>query len=239
MRRDRLARFRAELGRHDYGAALLSDPINIRYATGARNMAVWTMHAPGRYAFVPVDGPVVLFEFATSRHVVAELDTVDEIRSSTPAFYFMAGSRMAEMGDRWAREIVALTRSTPARTGDSPSIAASRGWPSTSSTPGIACSTPRSRPRMPAGSRPPRSCSASDCRWTCATSPSARMRDALRPGHHREPAVGRAARDEHRPRRRVGRVPACSPAVRAPTRGSRSAATASSRPATSSGSTPT
>ena len=109
MHRDRLARFRAELARLDYGAALLSDPINIRYATGARNMAVWTMHAPGRYAFVPVEGPVVLFEFATSRPVVAELGTVDEIRSSTPAFYFMAGSRMAEMGDRWAREIVALT----------------------------------------------------------------------------------------------------------------------------------
>ena len=43
---DRLARFRAELVRRDYGAAVLSDPINIRYVTGARNMAVWTMHAP-------------------------------------------------------------------------------------------------------------------------------------------------------------------------------------------------
>ena len=38
MRRDRLDRFRAELVRRDYGVALLSDPINIRYATGARNM---------------------------------------------------------------------------------------------------------------------------------------------------------------------------------------------------------
>ena len=36
MRRDRLARFRHELVRRDYGAALLSDPINIRYATGAQ-----------------------------------------------------------------------------------------------------------------------------------------------------------------------------------------------------------
>ena len=57
MRRDRLGRLRAELARRDYGAALISDPINIRYATGARNMAVWTLHAPGRYVFVPVDGP--------------------------------------------------------------------------------------------------------------------------------------------------------------------------------------
>jgi len=110
MAQDRLARFRAELVHHGYGAALLSDPINVRYATGARNMAVWTMHAPGRYAFVPVDGPVVLFEFATSRHVSAGLDTIDELRDSTSAFYFFTGSRSAEMHRRWAVELIALTR---------------------------------------------------------------------------------------------------------------------------------
>jgi Xaa-Pro aminopeptidase len=110
MRRDRLARFRAELASRGYGAALLSDPINIRYATGARNMAVWTLHAPGRYAFVPVDGPVVMFEFATSRHVTAELDTVDDVRDSIPPFYYFTGGRAAEIGDRWARDISVLTR---------------------------------------------------------------------------------------------------------------------------------
>ncbi len=109
LRADRLARFRAELARHDYGAALLSDPINIRYATGARNMAVWTLHAPGRYAFVPVEGPVVLFEFATSKHVSHGLDTIDELRDGISTFYFLAGPRAAEMGERWSREIIALT----------------------------------------------------------------------------------------------------------------------------------
>ena len=109
MRRDRLARLRTQLDRHGYGAALLSDPINIRYATGGRNMAVWTMHAPGRYAFVPVDGPVVMFDFATSKHVVEDVETIDELRVSTPPFYFLAGSRMPEMVERWAREVVALT----------------------------------------------------------------------------------------------------------------------------------
>ena len=96
LRADRLARVRAELVRHDYGAALLSDPINIRYATGSRNMPVWTLHAPGRYVFVPVDGPVVLFEYAASRHLSEGLETVDELRTSTPWFYFLAGPRTAE-----------------------------------------------------------------------------------------------------------------------------------------------
>ena len=38
---------------------------NIRYATGSRNMAVWTLHNAARYAFVPVEGPVVLFDGLT------------------------------------------------------------------------------------------------------------------------------------------------------------------------------
>ena len=45
---DRLARIRAELVAHEYGAALLSDPINIRYATNTHTFNVWTLHAPGR-----------------------------------------------------------------------------------------------------------------------------------------------------------------------------------------------
>ena len=107
---DRLGRVRAELVRHDYGAALLSDPMNIRYATGSRNMPVWTMHAPGRYVFVPVDGPVVLFEYGQCRHLSEGFDTVDELRTSVPWFYFMAGPRTAEKAKVWADEIIDLVR---------------------------------------------------------------------------------------------------------------------------------
>ena len=67
--RGRLARLRRSLAKADVAGALLSDPMNIRYATGTRNMSVWTMHGPGRYAFVSTDGPVVLFEFGSSKHV--------------------------------------------------------------------------------------------------------------------------------------------------------------------------
>jgi Xaa-Pro aminopeptidase len=108
LRHDRLARLRHQLARHDYAGALLSDPINIRYATGTRNMAVWTTHAPGRYALVLTEGPVVMFEFDTSRHVSAGLETIDELRTSTPWFYFLAGPRVEEKADIWAAEIVEL-----------------------------------------------------------------------------------------------------------------------------------
>lgn len=108
LRQDRLYRLRQQLARHDYAGALLADPINIRYATGTRNMAVWTTHAPGRYALVLTDGPVVMFEFGTSRHVSAGFDTIDELRTSTPWFYFLAGPRVEEKAQAWAAEIAGL-----------------------------------------------------------------------------------------------------------------------------------
>ena len=108
LRIDRLARLRAELKKRDYAGALLADPMNIRYATGTRNMAVWTMHAPGRYAFVATEGPVVLFEFGSSKHVSAGSPTVDETRDSTPWFYFLCGPRVEEKALVWAEEVASL-----------------------------------------------------------------------------------------------------------------------------------
>ncbi len=110
LRAWRLDRVRAELKRRDYMGCLLADPINIRYATGSRNMQVWTLHAPARWAFVPVEGPVVLYEFMSSKHVNDGIETIDEIRPSTPFIYFLAGSRSAEKAALWAQEIADMVR---------------------------------------------------------------------------------------------------------------------------------
>ena len=106
----RLERLRAELRKRDYAGAVLSDPMNLRYATGTRNMAVWTTHAPGRYAFVATDGPVILFEFTSSRHVTDGSPIVDEVRPCTPWIYFLAGPRTEEKAHLWADEIESLLR---------------------------------------------------------------------------------------------------------------------------------
>ncbi|HEY4609684.1 MAG TPA: Xaa-Pro peptidase family protein [Ilumatobacteraceae bacterium] len=110
LRLDRLAKIRAELIALDYGAALLSDPMNIRYATDTHTFNVWTLHAPGRYVFVPVDGPVVLFEFGTCMYLATDLDGVDEVRKSTPWFYFLSGPRTMEKAELWSRDIIELMR---------------------------------------------------------------------------------------------------------------------------------
>ncbi len=108
LRAYRLGRVRAQLRARDYAGALLYDPINVRYATGSRNMAVWTMHNAVRYCFVPTEGPVVVFDFHNCEHLSAGLETVDEVRPAIAWYYFGAGPRFAERAKAWAAEIADL-----------------------------------------------------------------------------------------------------------------------------------
>ncbi|MFQ5983215.1 MAG: M24 family metallopeptidase [Woeseiaceae bacterium] len=110
LRRYRLSRIREQLKRRDYAAAVLFDPINIRYATGTSNMQVWVLHNAVRYVFVPADGPVVLFDFHNCEHLSDGIEAVDEVRRACGWDYFGAGPRMQERAKRWAAEIADLVR---------------------------------------------------------------------------------------------------------------------------------
>ena len=57
IRAFRADRVRRELRRQGREAVLVVDPVNLRYATGTRNMQVWTMHNVVRYAlaFAPAE----------------------------------------------------------------------------------------------------------------------------------------------------------------------------------------
>ncbi|MDE0391128.1 MAG: Xaa-Pro peptidase family protein [Rhodospirillales bacterium] len=101
----RAERIRGELRRRDLGAVLVVDPINLRYATGTRNMQVWTMHNVVRYALVFAHGPTVLFDLATGRHLSAGLESVSEVRTSIPFDYMLVGVNAETMARRWARQI--------------------------------------------------------------------------------------------------------------------------------------
>ena len=102
LRLGRLARLRATLKARDLAGILLYDPVNLRYATDARNMAVWTLHNAARYAWVGTEGPVVVFDFHGCGHVCAGLETVDEIRPATSWFFFGAGPACEARASRWA-----------------------------------------------------------------------------------------------------------------------------------------
>jgi Xaa-Pro aminopeptidase len=108
MRRYRLARVREQLRRANCDAALLHDPLNIRYATDTTNMSLWTMHNAVRYAYIATDGPVIVFEFSDAEFLSAHSDVVDEIRPGTSLHPFYTGNRIDEVSQRWAGEIKTL-----------------------------------------------------------------------------------------------------------------------------------
>ena len=106
LRRYRLQRVQQQLEAQGIGAVVLFDPCNIRYATGSRNMAVWTLHNHVRYTFVPARGLPVLFEFMADQWSVpaSQLESVSEVRSKTSWTHFYVGSRKPEVVEAWADE---------------------------------------------------------------------------------------------------------------------------------------
>ncbi len=105
LRRYRLERVRQQLIEADIGACVLYDPINVRYATGTRNMQVFRLHAPERYVFVPAEGPVVLFDGYMAKHPIDASETVDERRPSITWSYETKGPRVLDTVKLWAAAI--------------------------------------------------------------------------------------------------------------------------------------
>ncbi len=112
LRAHRLGRLRAEMAARSIGACVLTDPVNIRYATGARNMQIFTARNPARYLFVAVDGPVILYEFTGALHLADGLETITEVRHATTASFVAAGEGIAEVEKAWAAQIASLVRET-------------------------------------------------------------------------------------------------------------------------------
>ena len=110
IRAFRADRVRQELRRRDHEAVLVVDPVNLRYATGSRNMQVWTMHNVVRYALVFAHGPTVLFDLATGRHLSAGLETVSDVRPSIPFDYMLVAGNAEAMAGRWAAQIHEMLR---------------------------------------------------------------------------------------------------------------------------------
>ena len=82
LRAGRLERLRAMMAEQGYAALVLFDPNNQRYATGSRNMFGYFLRNSTRYVYVPLDGPIILFEYPGSAHISTWLETIDEARTS-------------------------------------------------------------------------------------------------------------------------------------------------------------
>ena len=101
-RRDRV---RAQMARFGVDAVILSDPINIRYATGARNMQIFCQrNAPSRYLLLTANKSI-LFEFTGCLHLGEGYETIDEVRPSKTASFVAAGPDIAAREKEWAAEM--------------------------------------------------------------------------------------------------------------------------------------
>jgi len=109
LRRGRLAKLRHWMGEAGYGAVVLFDPYNQRYATGSRNMFGYFLRNSTRYFFVPADGPIVLFEYPQSYHVSTVLETIDEARPSKLVWSSVSNRDAASAG-AFADEIADLLK---------------------------------------------------------------------------------------------------------------------------------
>jgi Xaa-Pro aminopeptidase len=103
LRRDRLARLRDQMNKHDLGALVLFAGANIRYATGSYQ-GNWKYNINIRYVVLPNGGEPILFETAGSDLQCAKIDLpwmADRIRPAITwqwaegAIPFMA-ARMAQ-----------------------------------------------------------------------------------------------------------------------------------------------
>ncbi|MYL32067.1 M24 family metallopeptidase [Pontibacillus yanchengensis] len=110
MRQYRLGRVREQLRKQGYGGIVIFDSVNLRYATGSRNMQIFMLRNPGRYVYIPTEGPVTLFDFPNCEHLSEGLETIDEVREATTLSYVASGENLYDNARNWAKEIEELVK---------------------------------------------------------------------------------------------------------------------------------
>ena len=111
LRSYRLDRVKKELEKNNLEACILFDPVNVRYALDTVNMSVYNMHNLTRYCFVPVDGPVILYEYFNCEGLSSHLNLIDEIRPAITWDYFSNGDQAGVQLKKWVNEIKDLSDS--------------------------------------------------------------------------------------------------------------------------------
>ncbi|MBI2467365.1 MAG: aminopeptidase P family protein [Candidatus Rokubacteria bacterium] len=103
LKRERLGRLQAEIGRADLAGVLLYDPVNIRYATGLRDSSIgYGLRFYYRYALVPREGRVLLF--GGLGDTLAGDPTID-VRGGRTWDFFPCGRNVEEAARRWAADL--------------------------------------------------------------------------------------------------------------------------------------
>ena len=111
LRAYRLDRVKKELEKNNIEACILFDPVNVRYSLDTVNMSVYNMHNLTRYCFVPVNGPIILYEYFNCEGLSSHLNLIDEIRPAITWDYFSNGDQASVQLKKWVNEIKDLSNS--------------------------------------------------------------------------------------------------------------------------------
>ena len=111
LRSYRLDRVRKELEKNNLEACMLFDPVNVRYALDTVNMSVYNMHNLTRYCFIPVAGPVILYEYFNCEKLSEHLNLINEIRPAITWDYFSNGDKAGIQLEKWINEVKDLSNS--------------------------------------------------------------------------------------------------------------------------------
>lgn len=124
MREYRWKRLTQHIVDRDYGALLVFDPLNIRYATDSTNMQLWNTHNPFRAVLLCADGYMVIWDYKNSPFLSTFNPLVREQRSGADLFYFDRGDKVSDAAASFAKEIAELNwwRSIRVTTSVLPSI---------------------------------------------------------------------------------------------------------------------
>ena len=99
----RAARLRQLMRDQGVPFILTADPINIVYASGVRNMTIFSMMGAHRFLLFSAEGPTVMWEFAGAEHLAEPW--VDEVRTA-PGVTAQSGPGYLEAIRSFAAEIV-------------------------------------------------------------------------------------------------------------------------------------
>lgn len=110
MRRYRWRRLTDHIVARGYGGLLMTDPLNIRYATDSTNMQLWNTHNPFRALLLCADGHMVMWDYKNGMFLSAFNPLVAEVRTGADLFYFDRGDRVDVAAARLAEQIDALLR---------------------------------------------------------------------------------------------------------------------------------
>jgi Xaa-Pro dipeptidase len=102
---ERHERVRAFMVKHNVPVAVILDPNNIGYATGAYNMTIFTSRTPARYLLLFAEAPAILYDFKGSAHLAAHLETIGTIKTAEGLDRVSSGGDLQAAAKRFAVEI--------------------------------------------------------------------------------------------------------------------------------------